>query len=80
MPETAWEGNPMKQLVRIIVALKAAGYALRGNAVSVSDQIDWNKMVSEAIMDQYEPISDEEKVVWDCLVVEAQLDQATTLV
>jgi hypothetical protein len=70
----------MKQLVRIVVALKAAGYTLRGSAVSVSDQIEWNKMVSEAILDQHEPFSKEEDAVWSCLVVEARLDQATSLV
>lgn len=70
----------MKQLVRVIVALKAAGYALQGNAVSVSDQIVWNRLKSGAILEQFEPFSLEENKDWDCLIVEAQLDQATSLV
>ena len=70
----------MKQLVRIIAVLKTAGFALRGNAVSVSDQIEWNRLKSEAILEQFEPFSVKENKDWDCLVVEAQLDQANSLI
>ena len=69
----------MKQLVRVVAALKAAGFALRGNAVSVSDQIAWNKMVSEAILDQFESFSAKENQEWEFLVIEAQLEQGTSL-
>jgi hypothetical protein len=47
---------------------------------TVQETIEWNALVSEAVLGQHEPFAKQENLDWELLLVEAQLDQAVSIV
>lgn len=47
---------------------------------TVAETIEWNAMLSEAVLEQHEGFSSQEELDWQLLLVEAQLGQAVSLV
>jgi len=58
----------------IVMALKSLGYKKTVKLLSVEETIEWNTMVSEAVLEQFEPFSKKEDSDWSCLVAEVQIN------
>lgn len=63
----------------IVMALKSLGYKKTVKMLTVQETAEWNSLVSEAVMEQFEPFSKKEDSEWSCLVAEVQINASKSV-
>ena len=60
----------------LVMAIKAKIYK---SNLTVQETIEWNRLVSEGIRDQFGPFQPSEEVQWTCMKVEEELNSSTSI-